>query len=201
MGAMDLKQPGFAALLIGLVAATLWMTADPVGTVRGKDPVETTTKPHLIRQQEEVDGTLVITHKPSGDRFVADVLDRQLFQSPEQRDADTWETKLQRERYLVDPGLDIGAFVGPSLGAEGRDDGEIPATFGVRVSGVRLLYGMLSPDALVTQDSYGVGLTAFPPPDRFGRLWSNLGVGVGRLWRFDGTGDETVVYLGTSTRF
>lgn len=198
---MDFKQPGVALLLIGVFAMTVWLTSDPVETVRGKEPVATDIKPHLIRKEQEVDGTLVVTHKPSGDRFVADVLDRQLFQSPEQRDSTVWDAKLDRESYLIDPGIDVGAFIGPSFGSEGRDDGEVPVEMGLRLSPVRLLYGTVSPDLLVTTDGYGAGVTVFPPPDRFGRIWNNLGLGVGRLWDYDGDGDSTVVFLGTSTRF
>ncbi len=197
---MDLKEVGVGAVLLIVVGMTVWLTSAPTGTLNGKTTVKTVVKPHLIRHGDESDGTLVVTHKPSGDRFTVDLSDRLLYQDPEQANGDIWGSRLQRDRYLLDPGLDLGCFAGIPI-SQGRDDAEGSLRVGVRVSPARLLYGTVSPDALITQDAYGLGITAFPPPDRFGSEWNHVGLGVGRLWSMDGGDAETLIYVGFSTRF
>ncbi len=179
-----------AALLIGF---TLYMNGNPPETINGKKIIQPTNEYHWIRKEDEVDGTLTVTHVPSGDEFTADLYSGNFYQLPGQSKDGTWSPRVRRDRYLVDPGLDIGTYA--SVTFDGDSD------VGLRVSPARLAFGYLSPDLLISDDFVGVGLSLYPPREHFGNFWSHMGVGIGSLWDHRHSGDrDTALYLSFTTR-
>ena len=195
----DISEKVIGGAILVAVAATLWFNMTPAATLNGKDIIPPKTQFHMLRTGDQVDGTVKVTHVPSGDSFTTDVSSGQFYQDPEQGESGKWNTKILRDRYMIDPGLDIGTFAGAYMG--GSTEGHDAMAVGIRYSPVRLLYGTLAPDLLATSDAAGVGLSLFPPPDYFGHAWNHVGIGFGRLWDYDGGQSDNIGYLSFSTRF
>jgi hypothetical protein len=188
-----------AIIAVSVVFATFYFSSHPAPTRNGEKLIKPTkTQVHLIRKQDEVDGSLSITHVPSGDKFETDFYDKNHYEKPEQAGSPLWKRELSRDLYIIDPGIDLGTYGGVVTG--GLRDDEDRMHVGLRFSPVRLLFGTTAPDLLVGPTEAGVGLSIYPPKGRFGDFWSHLGVGVGRTWTYDHGDQDNLVYLSFSTR-
>jgi hypothetical protein len=182
--------------LLGAFAATMWFAVPPAGTLNGQEAIQSTAYFHLIRKTDEVDGTLTVVHKASGDKLTIGYLDRTMYR--DKKHDSTWETSVARDRYLVDPRLDLGAWAGLVT----NPSNDLPAfDAGLRVGAARLLYGTVSPDLLISGYRAGIGLSIYPPPDYLGHLWNHVGIGAGYTWAYADGDPSPVIYLSTSIRF
>jgi hypothetical protein len=196
---MDFSEKLIGGAILIVVAATMWFNLTPAATLNGKELIDPKTQFHVVRHGDQVDGTVEVTHVASGDKFTADVSSGQFYQTPDQADSDKWSTRVLRDRYLIDPGFDIGTFAGAYMG--GSTENHDGMAVGIRYSPVRLLYGTTAPDLLIGQDGAGVGLSLYPPPDYFGHNWSHFGIGFGRLWDYQGGDSDNILYGSFTTRF
>jgi hypothetical protein len=199
---MNSKVEPFVAIgVMGLIALTFWLASTPPPTINGEVLIpEKHKNVHLIRHKDEVDGTLEVIHKPSGDKFKTDFVDNNHYQQPSQKDSGKWGTSLSRDYYLIDPGLDWGTYAGWASDHK-RDHGDSDFKVGLRFSPARLLFGTVAPDLLIGSDAAGVGVSVYPPKSFFGGGWNHVGIGVGRVYDYDDHDPSTLYYLGFSTRF
>lgn len=166
-------------VLLGLVLLTLFMMSAPVAPLpSGATPVETKHAFELFRTRDEIDGMVTIQDRagaPLGQYYLSG---SQLYQDPGLEQPA--KLTLTRVRYLIDPALDLGAFAAGSA-IQGQDRFQA----GLRVSPVRLGYGLVAIDAVVSQDQVGLGASVYPPPDYFGPAWRHIGVGAWYCLPFD----------------
>lgn len=188
---------GLTGVLIVVVVVMVAFHHQPATTTAGADPVPTTTNQHLIAPKERADGLLTATDG-LGHVAHASVAHGRVWQTKEQRlesDAADLHFSYARDRSLYDPyPLDFGTVAGCSW-LPGGDRFAV----GLRWSPVRLLNGTLAPDALVTKDGVGVGVSAYLPPEYFD--WaSHWGIEIGRLVpTHHGTKPENFLGLSFST--
>lgn len=89
--------------------------------------------------------------------------------------------------YLFERVFDLGCFA--AYKPSGRDSGEYDdESFqaGLRYSPIRLLYGTIAPDALITEDAAGVGISFYPPARYVGPRWHHLGIEIGWMASLSG---------------
>ena len=113
-----------------------------------------------------------------------------------------WSYKWTRHRYPIDFDTDLGGWSGfrvATADAE-RPDGEVGFDMGLRYSPVRLAYGVISPDILVSPRQAGIGCSFYAPPQSVRYPFPHLGVGLGYLADYRG-GNGWTPYLAISTRF
>jgi hypothetical protein len=175
-----------AAIVVVVLVLTLYVTHRTPTSIAGDKSVATTTHTALVLPPEHADGDLTasfsykdqdgIEHTATGD---VDVRHGRVYQSDEQRTAsDKAGFKFQYNRTvgLCDPYLfDLGTVAG-AAGLSGADRFQV----GLRYSPVRLLYGTVAPDLILTKDAVGVGVSAYLPADEFPNL-SHWGLEVARL--------------------
>jgi hypothetical protein len=125
-----------------------------------------------------------------------------VYQSADQR-ADALKAGLKFEyncaRYLYDSGFDGGAFA--TYWVADRDDhGKFQV--GARVSPCRFLYGTIAPDGLVSKDGIGYGASVYFPSEYFRyEFLDHVGIEVGRLHPFDGSGSGNLIGISFASRF
>ncbi len=194
-------EPFVAIGVMGLVALAFWLSGEAPPTLNGQDLIVPKHKNvHLIRSKGEVDGTLEVTHKPSGDKFKTDFLDNNHYQTPAQEKSGKWDTSISRDFYFIDPGLDWGTYAGWATGHK-KDPGDSDFKVGLRFSPARLMFGTVAPDLLIGSDAAGLGVSVYPPKSFFGGGWNHVGLGIGRIYDYDDHDPSTLLYLGFTTRF
>lgn len=100
--------------------------------------------------------------------------------------------------YAYDRVNDFGTFAGYRPSARQTDDDTFEV--GIRYSPIRLLYGTIAPDALLSRDSAGVGLSFYPPEQYVGTFFHHLGLEFGYMASLSGnSGPGYVVGLSFST--
>ncbi len=214
---MNAEVIGFA-LIAAIVTVTIWFHRPP-SSVDGLDPVhQNEPRFHGLRKEKDGDGTLQIKSALDG-RVGTLVLDRgRLFEPPgsgepspvdaagKPLDGDTlvawrkahpfsdgafYATSFTPDYYLVDPTLDLGAFAAYRPSGRHTTSGPTEAfETGIRYSPVRLLYGTVAPDALLTRDAAGVGLSFYPPEQYVGPKWHHLGLEVGWVASLSGRSSD-----------
>lgn len=201
---MDLVEKGLLVGAVVVIGATFFFAASPLRTIAGNIPIPTSTKFVFIKPAGGADGTVhfkATKDIPSGTEFDIDLRDNQLSERPEGRKArDTlgFTAETSRVRGFIetyDFPYDFGTWAGYAPAS--RDE-----TFqvGLRASPVRLLYGTLAPDLLLSQDHAGIGISLYPPPDLVGHMWSHWGLGYGHLWPTHSSDPSNVFYLSFSTQ-
>lgn len=191
------------AVYVGLVAG-------PIGTVEGKKLVPTKSSPVLIARHSDIDHTVKITHVPSGDELILYVSSGELYTDPETLQplphdngpgkltmSPKWDAKVERQVPLLKVELDVGTYAGFIMGAS---NGVSPFDVGIRVSPCRL-FETFSPDLLIGREAAGFGISAFPPPEIFGHVWSHAGVGLGYVWEYAGGAGHVMPYASFSVTF
>lgn len=185
-------------LLLALLGFTLWGNTQQPPRQADMELVE--TKATLQWQGRDDDGKAkpdafyTFTSRKSGERLGLGLYDgRELWIRNE--DAELWEYEARRYTFLWDQTWDFGAWVGARPGFDPGYD------LGVRISPVRTLYGVLSPDLLIGSRSAGLGASVYVPPGWIPRSWDRFGLGIGYLFDYSGDYDGWSPYLSLSTRF
>lgn len=174
-----------AAVLIGVLVVSLIFNQPPPNIAGQESIPRTMPSFNLKREAGSGHGKIVIKDTETGATLAQYGLDRngRLHQSPEQASG-RYRAEQTPFYFLADPALDLGTW-GGFWSTNGEQHRSWQA--GLRVSPVRLLYDTLSPEAVVSADAIGVGVTAYPP-ESFGDVWKHFGVGVWYLAPFDGVG-------------
>lgn len=185
---------------VGLVILTLAMfRSTPASLPSGATPVETRYGFDWIRTGDEIDGMVEVLDG-SGASLGTYYLDAgQLYQDPGRKQP----TRLQliRTRYLLDPRLDLGAWAGLASHATSSPERDERLQAGIRLSPLRLGYGIVALDLIASPRIGGAGFSVYPPTEYFGQSWRHLGLGAWYGAPFRGAGEPGWVFgLGFSTR-
>jgi hypothetical protein len=147
---------------------------------------------------------------PNGDSFGLSLYAGGVpFQNKQQAEANRsaadgkkWTYKWVVHRYPIDFDTDIGAWAGFRVASpEGnKPEGETGFDIGLRYSPVRLGYGVISPDLLVSPRQAGIGVSVYAPAQSVSYPYNKIGIGLGYLADYDG-GSGWTPYASLSTRF
>lgn len=175
-----------AAIVIAVVVWVIYTEKKPGAAVDGEKPIPTHTHFTPIITPEQLAGDLTLTwtdHDANGavvhHTASAYVRHGRVYQSDVQRansDAQGLHLTLDRTIGFIDANnLDLGTVAG-FAGLSRLDRFQV----GLRWSPCRLFFGTIAPDALVTRDAVGLGVSAYLPPSTYPEL-SHFGLEVGRL--------------------
>lgn len=187
----------FGAAIFATIIGTTILFHRPAPSLAGAAPVPTTTSFHFQPAKEKADGTLTV--ETDLGRTTAFVANGRVYQNDEQRAAGRAagvKLTYNRDRNLWEPTIDAGCFASYwKLDATDIDRFQP----GVRLSPVRFLYGTVAPDALVTSQGIGYGVSVYLPTEYFGyAFFDHIGLELGRLHAFDGSGSAGVFGLAFS---
>lgn len=173
--------------IIGAIAITVALITAKPATLENKDAVaETFPKFHLIRGESDGEGTLEFSGSLNG-RTGRLVLDHGVLYEPKEGSPEripSLKIKFTPEYYLIDPGVDLGAWGG--YFAPGRGSSLETFQAGFRVSPVRLGFGILSADAVISRDLLGAGFSCYPP-ERWTKDFHHVGIGAWYAYPMVGT--------------
>lgn len=205
------SHPSLPVVVLAVFAALIYFghsgrTPDK-GTQVALAPSSTTWE-GIRTNDDKPEGTLVVT-SPGGDPFSLSLYAGGVpYQERAQRDTNEkltnpWKYDYTIHRYPIDIDLDLGAWAGFRISDNDDDeDSDRSEAFdiGLRVSPVRLAYGVVSPDILVSPSQAGVGVSFYAPSQSVSPLWQHLGVGIGYVADYHG-GAGWIPYLSLTTRF
>lgn len=207
---MKLLQLAPFVLIVGAVVY-LGATTAPRAPKHNADAVpETRPRLNLLRRGDDMpSATLRIESKDSGSKAVVDLYrDGGIFvrrtegpataaPTDETLVAPKYHFELERQAYLLDYQWDIGAWMALRLARRGE---ESALDVGIRASPGRLLYGVVSPDFLVSPYMAGAGVSLYLPDTVRAGTLNRLGVGAAWLADYHGrTGFAP--YVSLSLRF
>jgi len=109
-----------------------------------------------------------------------------------------WRYELKVHRYPFDWSTDLGAWGGFHTDPE-SESGKLD--IGFRYSPIRIAYGVIAPDILVSPNQAGLGGSLYMPAQTTHGIWRHMGVGLGYTVEFDGGQSGWVPYVALSTRF
>lgn len=147
---------------------------------------------------------------PSGDRWDCTIYPDGLLYEPKDQGTATgepsgeaegskpWRYELKVHRYPFDWSTDLGAWGGFYTDPDEKS-GKLD--IGLRYSPVRLAYGVVAPDILVSPNQAGFGGSLYLPAQTGHGVWKHLGVGLGYTVEFDSGGGGWLPYVSLSTRF
>lgn len=160
---------------IGIIAVLIWVVLThqrPAPKVQGAEPIKVDTRWHFLRGSNDVAGSL--SFSPSTDS--TDPGELLQYQGRYYAPVGTAQNyKYTRDIYFVEPQLDVGAVGAYRSAARGSSAQTVSAA--LRVSPVRLLYGTVAPDAVISRDWVGGGFSLYPPESLVGPDWKHLGLG------------------------
>jgi hypothetical protein len=180
------KADVIAVILIAAVVWVIHVEKRPAPAVGGDTPVPTTTHFNAFATPEQPDGDLTLswtTRDENGSTVhhsaSADVRHGRVYQSDVQRKASDAEGLTLHYDHTISfadsNNLDIGTVAGfAGLSSLSRFQ------VGIRYSPCRLFFGTVAPDALITRDAVGLGVSVYLPPSAYPEL-SHFGLEVGRL--------------------
>jgi hypothetical protein len=184
----------------------MWAHARVPKFIDGQKVIPTEVRTHIERKQKEIDGRLAIEHKPSGDKLTLDYYDNMFLYHDNTTDFpkdkngnDIWKVTPIKDEYLVDWGTDLGVYSGFIDGA--KDQKISSFDVGLRYSPVRIFYGLLSPDALLSKQAFGLGISIYPSPSTWTKELRHVGFGYGRVYTYQDTRMRNLFYISFSTRF
>jgi hypothetical protein len=196
-------------VILAIVGVTFFfVTSKPANSINGNVNIDTKTQFQAWRKDGDAAGTVrfkATKDIPAGSEFELDIYNNQLSSSPEQRDLRAKLGIVAREDRnrggitTYNPPFDLGTWAGYAPEAKNEDKS---STFqvGVRIAPIRVLFDTIAPDALISSDHLGVGLSLYPPPDIVGDFWTHWGIGYGHLWPTSGGNPSNVFYLSFSTK-
>jgi hypothetical protein len=170
-------------------------------------PTENTwigTRSHDDKPESDFD-----IQSPDGDHFGLSIYaggvpyqERVQAESGKSGDKPGWSYKWTVHRYPIDYDTDLGAWAGFRVASTdgNKPEGETGLDIGLRYSPIRLGYGVVSPDILISPRQAGLGISVYPPAQTVRYPFNKLGLGLGYLADYDG-GTGWSPYLSLSTRF
>jgi len=187
-------------ILLSLLGYTLWCNTEPAPVENDMTVVKQKSRLQWDAQnsdgKDRADVYTEFTSKKSGERLGVALFDGGRELRIRKEDVGNWDYESARYTFLWDAStIDVGAWVAA------RPDADPPVDIGIRVSPVRAVYGLLSPDLLVGSRSAGVGASVYVPPGWIPRGWDRFGLGLGYLVDYGGGGSGWAPYLSLSTRF
>jgi hypothetical protein len=202
------------ALLIGTI---YFNNSTPSVTPNGYKVIVPKPEVHLVRGPEDVkeeDNRVTIKHVDHPEDELSLRLWHDFVVLPRDKDGNPisptrkntdgtetpiWDIKTVRKQYIFDPGWDFGAYGGYLSGNKtGTDIKDLDV--GLRISPVRV-WNTFAPDLLISNQAAGVGISFYPAPERYGEIWSHLGVGFGRVITYSDDSNRNLFYASFSTRF
>ena len=199
-----------AILLMVAILGTMWFLgsrAAPSPLINGTVAVPSQTHLMFLKTSKDADAVTVVSHY--GDTHQLHLLRRHFGAeraSPDDLNATDaqghkiWSIEDTEYTALVDPGLDVGGFVGYARWSHGSDSHHQSFQSGIRISPVRTFWGVASPDFLLSDEAAGLGISFTVPDTYAGDIWSHAGIGVGRLYGFHGD-QANLAYLSFSFRY
>jgi hypothetical protein len=184
----------------------------PVKNIEGRTVIQSKVNPVFHETLgEKVDSNVTIKHLPSGDSFSFDFWNNNILlpdgktELPTRRNPDgtitkLWEITQSRNSALFTTGWDFGIYTGY---LDGKKEGTSisPVAIGVRISPLRAIYDTTALDLLVSNQSAGIGISIYPAPERFGKIWRHFGIGLGKVISYEDQEYRNVFYLSFSTQF
>jgi hypothetical protein len=168
---------------IAIVAAIVFLiyksvNSQPPPTIDGKVLIKYEDTQLHWKHKEGSDGvgTLFISDKTSGKLIASYVADGSnlLYEDPTQ--SASIAARYRPDAYSSQWNCDIGAFAGFC-----KDSPEI----GLRISPIRFLFDTTAPDAIISNDRIGVGLSVFCPPRILPEPFGHIGIGTWYSYPFD----------------
>ena len=146
---------------------------------------------------------------PHGDHWSLSLYDGGLpYQDRTQADANAakdrkdWTYKYTVHRYTIDYGTDLGSWLGfRSSRATATQASDTGLDCGLRLSPVRLVWGVLAPDILWSPNQVGIGASVYAPAQTVAPFWQHVGLGLGYMADYHGGGGSWMPYASLSTRF
>lgn len=182
-------------VLLGLLALTVWFHSPAPSLPDGSKPVPTTAEFHWKADDNDIDGTFVVKDTVGAELGRWYLYDDQLYVAPGANPRAT--ATLVRDYALIKPVFDLGTWAGyfNRSGEEGPNRFQI----GLRFSPMRIAFGTLALDTVVSRDVAGAGVSLYPPT-RLGRWWRHWGLGAWYTAPFNGTAPGFAAGLSFSTR-
>jgi hypothetical protein len=166
------------------------------GTQKALEPTKTTHN-GIRHHDNKPEADIVVTHKPSGDKWGLSLYaDGVPYQEREQIADDKFQYEYTRHRYGIDIDLDLGVWTGFRSSGDSKDSA---IDIGLRYSPVRLAWGYIAPDLLLSPNAGGIGVS-FYIPDAPG-FWKHVGVGIAWMDDFHSHTTSFMPYAALSIRF
>lgn len=172
-------------LAVAAVVFILVTHTKPAPKLDGASPAKLAApKFHFIEEDQDVDKTIDI--KDDTGSTVARLFERRgLLYDPK---GSPHHTVVTPHLEFVRPAYDIGAFAGYRPAS--RHSTELdPFTAGLRFSPLRLGYGIVAPDLVITNQWAGAGASFYLPEGLAGVEWKHFGVGAWYGYPFRGQAD------------
>lgn len=167
---------GFA--IIAFVGWVIYssLTTQPGSSIAGKDVIkyDATSMHWNWKKDTDGTGTLFLRDKSTNDVLGVFVTDSRgvLYEDPSQANDPKFPFKVsyKPDTYLGEYAWDFGAIAGMSLADQKLE-------VGLRASPVRVFFGTLSPDLVLTNDRFGLGASVYAPRDYFPEPLDCFGLG------------------------
>lgn len=177
-------------VVVGAIIAAALLLGPKASTLKNKVPVdEGFPRFHLFKGVDDGDGTLEVSGDLNG-RTGSFAMDRGMLYGVKPSDPgyiDSLHLKFTPDYYLVAPGLDLGTWGGYREAGKGTSTDTFQV--GLRVSPARLLFDTVAPDLVISRDTVGAGLSAYPP-ERWSTLLHHVGLGAWYTVPLDGSRDS-----------
>lgn len=192
---MNLVELGAGGVIIYVIWAFISGHEQPPPTLEGKETAHyEPTQYHGTAAPKDADAVVDVVDT-TGRVRAKGYLDHYgiVHQDPEQEKSGEFKLVVTPQAYSNRYWFDAGAFAAYSK--EGDHE-----AIGLRLSPCRLLYGYVAPDLLLTERSYGVGFSLYPPTRSVGGEWGHFGLELSYLrpYRDDDDGPRGFT-LGLST--
>lgn len=195
--------------IIGVILLFTFLNTRKPSNIGDLNPIDQNLpRFHAVRGVSDGDGTIKLQSVLDGQFGTLVLRDGELFSKEKPAKPTTGSTtestendgdkRITRETlfatftpdyYLIEPldfsRLDLGTWIGYKGSEEGYKGG-------IRFSPVRLLYGAIAADLVASKDSYGGGISFFPPPKVAGRIWSHIGIGAWYTFPYPSSDNDSI---------
>jgi hypothetical protein len=167
-----------AILVLAGLAFVLWLNPPKRATKLNSKPIETKHDYHLYRPIEDaVDREIRV----SDGQHSARVFDVDGELRADVSNPDYFNITIREHEHFASFRTDLGMWGAGSL----ADETEQRFQYGLRYSPLRLFFDTVAADVVVSDESIGVGASAYPTPDSWGHPWHHAGIGAWYLVPFD----------------
>jgi hypothetical protein len=203
--------PFLPIIVLVVFGALIYLGSNNVSSNKGTqeklkptDETWTGTRVHDNKPESDLD---IIS--PNGEHFKLSLYaggvpyqERSQAESNKQDNERRWKYSWEIHRYPIDFETDLGAWAGFRVSTEtiDRSKSETGFDIGLRYSPTRLMYGVISPDLLISPRQAGIGVSVYLPAQTVSYPFNKLGIGIGYLADYNG-GSGWTPYASFSTRF